>query len=275
MAILHYGDDFLAFLPGEEGQNRPLLLRHRARVERVLHSLGLSRNPAKGHWEPTKTVEHLGLVVSTTNNGGEFSVPTKKLQRIRQFATDLKREALHRRRLASVRQLASFTGLCQSVYLALPCARMFLRSFHDAVATRKSWDSRVRLSRQCFRDLDWWSLIPEKAIGRSLWVQPTTKTISSDASGYAWGGVFEGLWAHGRFSPAEMPHHITVKEFIAAHKTIETFLPALQGQHVRFQEDNQAVVYMVRSRTSRSPTLMRLIRRFYAMLDLHSIKISI
>ena len=264
----------MAFLPGEHGQNLPLLLKSRKRVETVLADLGLSRNPAKGHWEPTKTCEHLGLIVSTTNNGGEYSVPLKKLQRIRQFAVDLKRDSLQRRRLCPVRRLASFTGLCQSVYLVLPCARMFLRSIHDSISTKQGWDSNLRLSRQVYRDLDWWSLLPEKSIGRSLWTQPTTKTISSDASGFASGGVYEGKWAHGRFSQEQMPHHITVKEFIAAHKVIETFLPQLQGQRVRFHEDNQAVVYMVRSRTSRSPVLMRLIRRFFAMLDLHSIKVT-
>ena len=64
---------------------------------------------------------------------------------------------------------------------------MFLRSLHDAIATQRGWDSvtDVRLSRQCLRNLDWWIELPARAIGRSLWTQPTTKTISSDASGYA------------------------------------------------------------------------------------------
>ena len=252
-----------------------MLLKHRRRVELVLHSLGLTRNVDKGHWDPTTTLQHLGLTVSTTNKGGEYSIPEDKQKRIRQFAKDLIQEGKRNRRLVPVRRIAAFAGLAQSVYLALPCARMFLRSLHDCVATKRGWESRVRLSRQAIRDLGWWTLLPQESIGRSLWTSPTTRTVSSDASGHSWGGTFEGQWAHGRFDKQWRKEHITVKEMLGAHLVCESFIKELQGQHVRFLEDNQAVVYMVRSRTSRSPVLMGLIRRFYAMLDLASIKISI
>ena len=273
--MLHYGDDFLAFVPGPKCRHRPTLLKQRARVQRLLDHLGLTRAEEKGQWEPTTTIDsHLGLTVSTSNNGGEFSIPPPKRDRIKTFAKDLIRDSRRHRRLCPARHLASFAGLCQSVYLALPCARMFLRSMHDALATKRSWEGNVRLSRQCYRDLEWWSRLPEENIGRPIGTSPTTKTVSSDASGYAWGGILAGKWAHGRFKSAEECHHIMVKELIAAHRTIETFLPELRNHHVRFLEDNQAVVYMVRSRTSKSPVLMGLLRRFYAMLDMASIKIS-
>ena len=265
----------MAFVPGAQRANLKVVLQQRKRVQHTLASLGLTRAVEKGQWEPTTSIDsHLGLAVSTTKNGGEYSIPLLKRRRIRQFAQDLTTDSRRRGRLCSARQLASFAGLCQSVYLALPCARMFLRSLHDTLATKRSWESNVRLTRQNYRDLEWWTRLPESHIGRSLWTSPTTRTVSSDASGYAWGGIYDQKWAAGRFNEADSKHHITVKELIAAHKTIYTFLPELRGHHVRFLEDNQAVCYIVKSRTSRSPVLMRLLRRFYALLDMASITIS-
>ena len=78
----------------------------------------------------------------------------------------------------------------------------------------------MRLSRKNYRDLEWWTRLPESHVGRSLWTSPTTRTVSSDASGYAWGGIYGKKWAAKRFNAEDSKHHITVKELIAAHKTI-------------------------------------------------------
>ena len=44
-------------------------------MEAVIHSLGLTRNPAKGQWEPSQRVDHLGLTVSTElSEGGGLGV---------------------------------------------------------------------------------------------------------------------------------------------------------------------------------------------------------
>ena len=264
-------------MPGIHSKSKKVVLEARSRVKTVLDSLGLTRNPAKGDWEPTQRLDHLGLTVSTelSEGGGRYLVPPAKQKRVTRFAKDLLGELKRERRLLPARKLASFAGLCQSLYLALPCARMFLRSLHDCLAAKKDWESRVRVSRQAIRDLEWWSILPPEALGRSIYTEPTTRVVESDACGHSWGGTFENQWCHGRFQGQDRAMHITAKELLAAHLVIESFLPELQGQHVRFMEDNQAVVYVVRSRTSRSPVLMKLLRRLYAMLDLHSITLSI
>ena len=103
--MLHYGDDFLAWVHGARIQDRALLLQHRRRVEQVLHSLSLTRNVDKGHWDPTTSLDHLGLTVSTTNRGGEYNIPEAKQTRIRHFAKDLLQEGKRNRRLVPVRRI--------------------------------------------------------------------------------------------------------------------------------------------------------------------------
>ena len=240
----------------------------------MLDTLGLATNDSKCHWDPTTRLQHLGLIVQTSPTA-KYLIPPDKLARLKTFAHDIKVAAIRNRRLTPARKLAAFTGLAQSLYLALPCARLFLRSIHDCVATRRTWDSNVRLSKQALRDLDWWTVLPERWIGRSLYTSPTTTEVFSDASGFAWGGTCGSQVAHGRFTATEAQHHITIKEMIAAHKTILSFLPALSGQHVLFNEDNQAVQYCLQNRTTKCKIMMKVLRRLYALLDLHSITLTV
>ena len=81
---MHYGDDFLAFVPGAQRANLRVVLQQRKRVQHTLASLGLTRAEEKGQWEPTTSIDsHLGLSVSTTKNGGEYNIPFLKRRRIR------------------------------------------------------------------------------------------------------------------------------------------------------------------------------------------------
>ena len=122
--MLQYGDDFLAFLPGKHACSLRHILAARTRVQSTLAALGLTRNVDKGQWEPTTDIEsHLGLTVSTRL--GQFLIPQERSTRLRRFAKDLLGELHRERRLLPARKLASFRGLAQSCYLALPCARMF------------------------------------------------------------------------------------------------------------------------------------------------------
>lgn len=75
-------------------------------------------------------------------------MPPDKQTKIQKFAKSLKVQALQKRRLLSARALAAFAGLCQSVYLAVPSARLYLRSLHNALRSKLNWNSNVRLSHQ-------------------------------------------------------------------------------------------------------------------------------
>jgi hypothetical protein len=61
--------------------------------------------------------------------------------------------------------------------------------------------------------------------------------------------------------------HITLKELVAVRRGIAMFQDDLRGRVVRLWEDNQAVVQIIRNKTSRSPALMSELRSLVELLD--------
>ena len=271
LQILPFMDDFLVVCP-----TRAECLLARSQVQLVLEDLGIERHPEKGCWEPKQRFEHLGIDLDFKE--GQFRAPERRLLQLRQMATSMIGRSLRSRRLLPARLLAKFTGLAQFLYLAIPVARFYLRSLHDVLRTKSSWDSNVRLSKQALRDLEWWKTVPVKWTGREMQRSPSTVHLHTDASTFAWGGVLnydEGRPAQGCWTSAEARYHITALELLAVHKSVLTFLPQLRGSRVTLHEDSQAIVFVLREKTSRSPVLMRLLRRLWKVLDLHSISLEV
>ncbi|KAK3284535.1 hypothetical protein CYMTET_7830 [Cymbomonas tetramitiformis] len=164
MRELLYMDDFLVLVDTQ----REGFLR-REKVQLVLHRLGLQRNEKKGHWEPTQVVEHLGLEVDLKL--GQFRVTERRVHKIHTRAKEIRCDAARNRRWIPARRLASFTGLCQSVYLAVPTAPLYLRELYFVLAEKRSWGAKVKISRAARGDLEWWSKLPvmSKWNGRKIW----------------------------------------------------------------------------------------------------------
>ncbi|KAK3242625.1 hypothetical protein CYMTET_47689 [Cymbomonas tetramitiformis] len=270
MRVLPYMDDFLVLVDSQ----REGFLR-REKVQLVLHRLGLRRNEKKGHWEPTQVVEHLGLEVDLKL--GQFRVTERRVHKIHAKAKEILCDAARNRRWIPARRLASFTGLCQSVYLAVPAARLYLRELYFVLAEKRSWGAKVKISRSARGDLEWWSRLPvmSRWNGRKIWRSPTRAKVHTDSSMTAWGGVLKLKFPARGFWPDEMRcWHITHLELEAVYKTVQAFLQELEGKVVRLYCDNQAVVAMLSHFTSRNPDLMRRMRRLWLLLDLHDIELQ-
>ncbi|KAK3283103.1 hypothetical protein CYMTET_9181 [Cymbomonas tetramitiformis] len=270
MRVLLYMDDFLVLVDSQ----REGFLR-REKVQLVLHRLGLRRNEKKGQWEPTQVVEHLGLEVDLKL--GQFRVTERRVHKIHTRAKEILCDAARNRRWIPARRLASFTGLCQSVYLAVPAAWLYLRELYFVLAEKRSWGAKVKISRAARGDLEWWSRLPvmSRWNGRKIWRSPTRAKVHTDSSMTAWGGVMNLKFPARGFWPDEMRNwHITHLDLEAVYKTVQAFLKELEGKVVRLYCDNQAVVAMLSHFTSRNPDLMRRMRRLWLLLDLHDIELQ-
>ncbi|KAJ1641140.1 hypothetical protein T492DRAFT_583485, partial [Pavlovales sp. CCMP2436] len=113
-------DDFLILI-----RTHREALQARSLLERVLDSLGLIRHPDKRVWEPTQRLEHLGLEIDTSRS--LFLIPPRKQHQLAGQARELLWAAASQRRLVSERLLSSFIGCAQSVHLACPATRFYLR----------------------------------------------------------------------------------------------------------------------------------------------------
>ena len=269
LRVLPYMDDFLIIC-----HSRAEAVSAQHRVQQVLDLLGLARNPEKGHWEPTQQLEHLGLLVDSKR--GLFQVTPKRLHKIRACARELVCLSKRNARLLPVRRLASFVGLAQSVYLAVPPARHFLRELHVCIKTKQSWGARVRLSPQAYRDLQWWITLPQKWNGRAIWRSPRNAKLSADASKLAWGGVLNDTTpARGFWTKEERRLSITELELEAVLRTVQSFISHLRSRHVLLREDNMGVVHMLAHYSSRVPSIMRRLRELWLLLDTNGIELSV
>ena len=151
--LLPYVDDFL-FLASSLAA--ALLLR--ARVESLLTSLCLQRNPKKGEWEPTQSLTHLGMRVDLKL--GLFIAPVEKLLQIAAQAKSLLGRAARNRRFLPAKALAALEGKAQFLYLAIPVARFYLRELHTVLGPRTDWSGQVKMSNRLQRDLRWWMAVP-------------------------------------------------------------------------------------------------------------------
>ncbi|KAK3243658.1 hypothetical protein CYMTET_46705 [Cymbomonas tetramitiformis] len=221
-----YMDDFLII-----AKTREEAFVQRERVQRVLARLGLTRNEKKGQWEPGQLIEHLGLEVDLRD--GLFRVTAARVAKIHAQAKDIICTASRDRRWLSARRLAAFNGLCQSVYLAVPAARLYLRELYFVLSTKRSWGAKVKLTRQAFHDLSWWARLPviSRWNGRKIWRSPTRAKLHTDSSLRAWGGVLNLDKEARGFWPDELQHlHITHLELEAVFKTVQSFMRELEGK---------------------------------------------
>ena len=261
LRVLSYLDDFLVTC-----STRREAFAARDRVQQVLDYLGLTRHPDKGEWEPTQRLEHLGLDIDLA--AGLFRIPPRKINEIMRQARDIVGLATREARLVPARLLAAFIGFCQSCALACPQARFFLRSLHDCLATRTSWDGRVRLSKQALRDLAWWRRLDQADVARAIWQDPETSTLHTDASKLGWGAALNStVPAHGLWRPRDRSRHITYLELLAVHRALQAFLSELRGQSTLLWVDNQAVVHVLNNVTTRSPEMMTVLRRIWWLID--------
>ena len=269
IACLWFLDDCLCAL-----SSRAKALQARDFIEDMFRRSGLTKAPDKGVWEPTRTLpDHLGYEISTGSQRGSLKVPARRCREICTAAKNLLCRAANNARRVSTDLLRSFVGKAASVTAACAQARFRLRSIHDVT---ELWLAQSTLHRAALRDLEWWTSFTydAPANGMPIWPAAPTRAIFTDASStLGYGAVLqaphEARKAFGGFWDLDerQQWHITLKELVAVRKGIVNFAEDLRGHVVRLWEDNQAVVHIIRNRTSRSPQLMGELRLLMAVLD--------
>ena len=244
-------------------------------VELMFQRSGLTRAPDKGQFlEPTHQLDdHLGFIISTHGPHGFIKVPARRCVDIAGTAKDLLcRSARDSRRVPS-HLLRSFLGKVSSIGAACDQARLRLRSLHNVA---ELWLPTSVLDRPALRDLQFWAdfKVDSKANGLPLWPDKPSRAIYTDASStLGFGAVLEApLAARKTFGgwwdkDERQLWHITMKELVAVRLGIVAFAQELRNRTVLLWEDNQAVVFILRNRTSSSSMLMAELRVLLALLE--------
>lgn len=254
--MLQYLDDSL-FL----AEDPSTLVKTRGLIEQLFQELGLARKLSKGVWTPTQNIKHLGIEIDTVR--GLFLVPLEKRNSIMGAAKSILSYASSHRRWVHVRKLANLAGSVISLSVALPVARTVTRSLYDAIATRASWSSDVRLCNQALKDLRFLAELPNEQCDKAIWRQRPLAEIATDASDTGWGAVLNDLVpAQGFFSALRQNWHITAKELSAVFYALQQYKDALpRNGLVRITTDNMSVKAVLNKCTSASPHLMAIYRK--------------
>jgi len=265
--VLPWLDDFAFFKQGSHAEAEA----ERDHVFSTLGDLGLTRNETKGQAEVSHVLrDHLGYCIDTAR--GLFLLTVRREAALREGAYAILRRSAQNRRLVPTRELAAFAGLGQSSSLAVPLARFWLREVYTDIALcGHRWSGLTRLSAQALRDVrEWTTLASSRHVGRAIWLAPDTAVGHVDAGPYGWGGQLDyqrslppawGFWA-----PGEAELHITHRELIAVRLFVETYVDSLRGRRLLLYEDNQAVVAILTTLTTRSPEMMHELRRLVYVL---------
>ena len=272
IAAFAYLDDFLVL-----ARSRAEALVARGVCEDLLKRFGLVRKEGKGEWDPVQKLQHLGLTLDLVRK--RFEVPTAKLRKARVLARDTCIQAKQQGRRVSVRLLRQRLGFFQSLALAVPGARLHLRSLWDDLGDARY--GSVMLSRQSLRDLRFWELLTREQTGRPFLAPTSSVTVTYDASGAGWGGTLQESMvsgsireAAGRFSASQRDLHINVKEALACQYVVQSFMPHLRGRSVRLIGDSTTVVSALRKLTSRSRGVMHILRTLAYLLDKNGVSLD-
>ena len=132
----------------------------------------------------------------------------------------------------------------------------------DLLSRFQRRDHPVRLNREFHLDLRWWHHFLSDWHGVSFWlflglVPEAEVEVSSDAAGsIGFGAYLKGYWFAGSWAPSQQQQSIAYKELfpvvIAAHVWGHMWCK----RHVLFHYDNEAVVHILNTRTSKVPTII-------------------
>ena len=123
-------------------------------IEKVVHiltELGWSINTDKSNLTPCDTVEYLGLIISTSNEGiPVLRVPNSKICKVRK---DIKR--ILKQKTVSARVLSKVAGQCNFICKTVLPGRLKLRNVYRLIKTKEVWESQLELDEGARNDLLW------------------------------------------------------------------------------------------------------------------------
>lgn len=253
VGIDHYLDDFVIVAPPDS----PACGKYLTMMEEECRDLGVTLAPEKKAGPATRLV-FLGIEIDTRR--GRLALPEEKLSRLRREVDNwLGRRACRKR------ELESLVGILQHAATVIPPGRTFVRRMIELMKGPRRPHHYIRLNQQFRADLHWWKVFAEAWNGVALFPplqQPTTE-FASDASGM-WGC---GAWCRDQWWqwqwPAGRDMGIAFKELFALVVSTAVWGKDWRGQRVLGYCDNEAVVHMLASRSSKNPELMHLLRGLF------------
>ena len=207
---------------------------------------------------PSRSVTFLGVCIDTQNK--VISIPMDKVSGYLG-----KVSAVIEAGTCSLRELKSLIGKLQFSCLVIPAGRCFLRRLHDATMGNTNPHRRVTLPAESKKDLEIWRDFLSHFNGRGLLSYgPSLSSLDlhmhSDSSLTGYGATLGTRFIEGMFPPSWEGLDIQTLELYPVLALILSFSPYLAGKSIVMHVDNLGLVHMLNKQTSRSKSVMALLR---------------
>lgn len=215
---------------------------------------------------PTEVIIFLGLELDS--NKMEVRIPLAKISEI-----VVKINNLLQKSKATLKELQSLIGSLNFCCRAIPLGRPFSRRLVNAICGLTKSHYHIRVSCEMKLDLQMWLSFFQNHNGISVfhdrfWVSNIDVSLYTDSAGGSnrgFGAFFKGHWCQGRWPSAwyevGLTKNITALELFPIFVAIVVWGQELQNKKIRFHCDNEAVVAILNSLTSKSNEVMRLVRK--------------
>ena len=196
-------------------------------------------HPQKSVFEPTKTIQYLGVVINSE---------TMKVHLTSERKSNLKAGCIRllRKDQCSIRDLAQVIGMIVASFPAVKHGPLHYRQLDKEKSaalkgSKGDFDHVMHLSQAGCEELLWWSENVDNAendIGQS----DPDLVIHTDASLSGWGCHCNDVSSGGQWSECEKEFHINYLELKAVLLALKSFQNRVAKQHVRVMIDNTTAV---------------------------------
>ena len=261
--LMHYLDDYFTVGPA----NSPVCANNVKTIIQVASNVGIPLAPNKLEG-PTTRLTFLGILIDSSCM--ETSLPDDKLEAL---LTEL--HSWSSRNKCLKRELLSLIGKLNFACRIIPAGRIFLRRLIDLSTSARLPHHHVTMNREARRDITWWLQFLPTWNGRAIipephWTKSPDLELFTDASGSLGFGIFYmGHWISEPWPPQLQDRSIQWKELYPIAIACLIWGQQWSGKKLLFHCDNQAVVDIWASGTSRDPLIMHLVRSIFFSAATH------
>ena len=185
------------------------------------------------------------------------------------------------RKKCTKKELLSLIGKLSFASKVIPSGRTFIRRLIDLSTTVNKLSHRISLNSEAREDLRWWSSFLPLWNGKYKILEPSVTqsvhlNLFTDASGKEGFGIyFDGKWVAGRWPEKFLQNSIQWKELFPIYLSCVIWAPLFHRKRLEFHCDNQAVVDIWASNTTKSKEIMPILRKMFFVSASHNFTVKV
>ena len=265
--VIHYLDDYFTVGPPDMSICASNLHTMRSVCEQV--GFKVQNKKVLG---PANKLEFLGIEIDSVRMETRITQ-----QRLHDILRELGKFLLRTR--CTKRELLSLIGKLIFVTRIVRAGRTFTRRMIELSKKVKYLHYKVKLNKECRRDILWWHHYLPTWNGRYMlfdehWSTNAELHLHTDACGESYGAYFGTSWIMDTFTDDDKHRTITWKELYAIVMSCATWGNVLRKKRILFHCDNLAVVHIIQNGVCKNSDIMTLVRTLFYICAKYNIECS-